>query len=178
MTCLLRGRWAFSGTSRKMCFNWSLQTRQTRNKTRDPVRYHFPLWTYGFRLPSCVGSKEDHASIMEITVSMGWSCSGVWAGLLGTMEVWVIRFDASTDTEMSFNSSYTEKSLFTSSQMCLMRVMACAPICSSSMKTVLFSAPSWLASQRRCRWDQFQSQDLSCRLRRSLSGFIKFVERS
>ena len=33
------------------------------------------------------------------------------------------------------------KSLFTSSQTRQMRVMACAPICGSSMKMVLFSAP-------------------------------------
>jgi len=38
---------------------------------RDPVSYQFPLRSYGFRLSSRAGSKEDHAATVEITVRMG-----------------------------------------------------------------------------------------------------------
>lgn len=83
-----------------------MERRERRLPIWDPVSYQFPLRPYGFHLSSCVWNKEDHAAAVEITFSMGWSCSRGSACPLGMIKVWASRFGASTDTEMPFPATW------------------------------------------------------------------------
>ena len=144
MSCLLGGRRALCGTSRKMSSNLKSSNPINQPLNEGSCQPSVPftiLWVSSVQLPSVLKAKRIIQRLWIL--QLAWD-DPVSEYELAHWERWKSELCALTQVQIPrcHFQLHGRKSLFTSSQTRQMRVMACAPICGSSMKIVLFSAPS------------------------------------
>ena len=140
MSCLLGGRWALCGTSRKMSSNLKSSNPINQPLNEGSCQPSVPYDPMGFVCPVVLKAKRIMQRLWIL--QLAWD-DPVSEYELAHWERWKSELCALTQVQIPrcHFQLHGRKSLFTSSQTRQMRVMACAPICGSSTKMVLFSAP-------------------------------------